>query len=120
MVRSSPSLAGVIRKRHQLIQEPIELSKRLHIDRSKPCCTGTPDIQFFVITHDDRSRGGYLEPFERSMENCCLGLCGTDIGAQDDGIEQFRQPEPVKDVRKPPVEIRDNRGGPAKRSKFQQ
>jgi len=101
-------------------QEPIELSKGPHIDRPKPCCTGSLDIQRFVIPHDDRSRGGYLESFECATENRCLGLCGADIGAQDDGIEQFRQGEPLKDVRKPPVEIRNNRGGPAKRSKPQQ
>jgi hypothetical protein len=107
MVRSSPSLAGVIRKRRQLIQErgpagsrdaasesrgfarqePIELSKGPHIDRPKPCCAGSLDVQLFVITHDDRSRCGHLESFECTMENRGLGFCGADIGAEDDGIE---------------------------------
>ena len=45
----------MIRKRRQLIQELVELSKRPHIDRPKPSGTGSSDIQLFVITHDDGS-----------------------------------------------------------------
>ena len=48
---------------------------------------GSCNIQLFVITHDDRSRGAYLEPFECAVEDRGIGFCSTDIGTEDDSIK---------------------------------